>query len=105
MHYPCTPKRWSLLWRKIWQGIPQVIRDFIQKRQICSFLLALTYLQGTPLPLLSADEASIVPSLRDENIETLAPEETSGRTLSLDEAYRLAFANEEQIKIAERELA
>jgi len=105
MHYPCTPKRWSLLWRKIWQGIPQVIRDFIQKRQICSFLLALTYLQGTPPPLLSADEASIVPSLRDENIETLAPEETSGRTLSLDEAYQLAFANEEQIKIAERELA
>ena len=37
--------------------------------------------------------------------ESAAPDTATGRVLPLAEAYRLALANEEQIKIAERELA
>lgn len=41
----------------------------------------------------------------EEGQESLASESGETRTLTLDDAYRLAIANEEQIKIAERELA
>jgi outer membrane protein len=40
-----------------------------------------------------------------EGQDSLASESSETRTLTLDDAYRLAIANEEQIKIAERELA
>jgi len=53
-----------------------------------------------------AEEPSVAQSSPAENAgESAAPDTAAGRVLPLEEAYRLALTNEEQIKIAERELA
>lgn len=57
----------------------------------------------SPLPSIAADaDGKMSPSVR-ESVES-ASDEGGGQVLTLEEAYRLALANEEQVKIAEHEL-
>jgi outer membrane protein len=89
-----TERQWRRrYWKECWY--PLVERGL-------RLLLLWILMSGTFIPSTSAEESSSAPSAHREG-GALSP--TAVQVLSLDEAYHLALANEEQIKIAGHELA
>jgi outer membrane protein len=89
-----TERQWRRrYWKECWY--PLVERGL-------RLLLLWTLVGGTFIPLASAEESSTSPSTHGEAGDSRP---AAVQVLSLDDAYRLALANEEQIKIAGHELA
>src|SRR5947208_2633736 len=83
-------------------GAPRWIRRSRRFRGLACWpvLLGVLYsasaVQGSPVSGTTA---------KGESAQATSDEGAAGPVITLEEAYRLALANEEQIKIAERELA